>query len=158
MNPYHIGNQNKWMAFAEIGYNVHHEKSREDAAFDIIAQLKKALPYTPAMPAKTDRYGLRFTGKNMERIFVSSKVRISEDVQSDFSDRMIPAGTIGTVVEYYENTECYAIDAAIPDENLTGGFAYENVILTPAQFIVIGINRFRNKAEESFMNNYGDCA
>ncbi len=73
----------------------------------------------------------------MEKIIANSKVQILEDVQSDFSESLIPAGTVGTVVEYYENPEGYAIDLAIPDENMAGGFTYENVILTPEQFIVI---------------------
>ncbi len=60
MNPYNIGNQNKWMAFGEIGYNVHHEKSRENAALDVIAQLKNSLPYVQAVAGKMSRYGQRY--------------------------------------------------------------------------------------------------
>jgi hypothetical protein len=43
---------------------------------------------------------------------------------------------VGTVVECYENPEGYAVDIAIPDERLVGGFFYTNVILSPDQFEV----------------------
>ncbi len=66
-------------------------------------------------------------------------------VQADFSTHetsekhncVIPKGTLGTVVECYENPEGYAIDIAIPDERLVGGFFYTNVILSPDQFEVV---------------------
>jgi hypothetical protein len=60
------------------------------------------------------------------------------EVSSDFSDRMIPKGTFGTIIECYESPEGYAVDLAIPDENWVGEWAYENVILTPTQFIISG--------------------
>ena len=56
------------------------------------------------------------------------------DVSTDFGKRIIPKGTQGTIVECYENPEGYAVDLAIPDDRLVGGFDYENVILTPEQF------------------------
>ena len=43
-------------------------------------------------------------------------------------------GTLGTVVESYCNPEGYAVDLAIPDSQLVGGFRYHNVILFPEQF------------------------
>ncbi len=56
------------------------------------------------------------------------------DVSTDFGKRVIPKGTQGTIVECYENPEGYAVDLAIPDDKLVGGFDYENVILTSEQF------------------------
>lgn len=44
---------------------------------------------------------------------------------------------MGTIVECYENPEVYAMDLAIPNERLVGGFEYENVILSPKQFVVV---------------------
>ncbi len=68
---------------------------------------------------------------------IHSKVRTSVVVQADFSEREIPKGTVGTIVECYEDPEGYAVDLAIPDQKLVGGFDYENVILEPGQFEVI---------------------
>jgi hypothetical protein len=60
------------------------------------------------------------------------------DVEGDFNDHMIPGGTRGVVVECYETpTEGYAVDLAVPDESLVGGYSWENVILYPDQFEVV---------------------
>ncbi|MFE1744902.1 hypothetical protein [Coleofasciculus sp. H7-2] len=59
------------------------------------------------------------------------------EVQADFGNRVIPRSTLGTVVECYENPEGYAVDIAIPNESLVGGFEYENVILSPEQFALL---------------------
>ncbi|MGG6267739.1 hypothetical protein ACQ4M3_12600 [Leptolyngbya sp. AN03gr2] len=65
-------------------------------------------------------------------------VKTLTQVQSDFKPEvMIPAGTIGTVIECYEQPEGYAVDLAIPNEQLVGGYEYHNVILSPQQFVVI---------------------
>ena len=74
-----------------------------------------------------------------------NRIKTLVDVQADFSthetsekhNRVIPKGAVGTVVECYENPEGYAVDIAIPDERLVGGFFYENVILSPNQFEVV---------------------
>jgi AbrB-like transcriptional regulator len=71
---------------------------------------------------------------------IYDEVKTSVSVQADFSERHIPNGTVGTIVECYENPEGYAVDLAIPDQKLVGGFAYENVILEPNQFEVISSN------------------
>jgi AbrB-like transcriptional regulator len=68
---------------------------------------------------------------------IYNKVRISVSVPADFSERVIPKGTVGTIVECYENPEGYAVDLAIPDQKLVGDFDYENVILKSNQFEVI---------------------
>lgn len=59
------------------------------------------------------------------------------DVPSEFSERVMPRGTTGVVIECYEAPERYAVDLAIPDPSLVGGSAYENVILLPNQFEII---------------------
>ncbi|ACK68579.1 hypothetical protein PCC7424_0109 [Gloeothece citriformis PCC 7424] len=46
-------------------------------------------------------------------------------------------GTQGTIVECYENPEGYAVDLAIPDDRLVGGFAYENVIINSHQLEIV---------------------
>lgn len=65
-------------------------------------------------------------------------VKTSTQVQSDFKpETLIPAGAIGTVVECYTQPEGYAVDLAIPNEQLVGGYEYHNVVLLPQQFVVI---------------------
>jgi hypothetical protein len=61
------------------------------------------------------------------------------DINADFDrrDRIIPKGTEGSIVECYENPELYAVDLAIPNDKLVGGFEYENVILNPTQFTTL---------------------
>jgi len=61
------------------------------------------------------------------------------DINADFDhrDRIIPKGTSGSIVECYENPELYAVDLAIPNDKLVGGFEYENVILNPTQFTTV---------------------
>ena len=71
------------------------------------------------------------------KISIFDKIKTTVEVQSDFSERIIPAGTQGTVVECYDHPEGYAVDLALPDDKLIGSFAYENVILRPDQFVVI---------------------
>ena len=66
-----------------------------------------------------------------------SGIRTLVEVHGDLSDVLIPAGTRGTVVECFNNPEAYAVDLAIPDSSLVGGFRYENVALSPDQFEVI---------------------
>lgn len=65
------------------------------------------------------------------------QIKTSVEVQADFGNQIIPKGTLGTVVECYENPEAYAVDIAIPNEKMIGGFEYENIILSPEQFAVV---------------------
>ena len=61
-----------------------------------------------------------------------------EDVPSDFSDRIIPKGSHGVIVEcYFDPEEGYCVDLAIPDDSMIGDNSYENVILRPSQFTVL---------------------
>ena len=59
------------------------------------------------------------------------------EIRGDFDPQILPKGTLGTIVECYEQPEGYAVDLAIPDEMLVGGFQYQNVVLTPQQFTVV---------------------
>ncbi len=79
------------------------------------------------------------------KVSLYDQIKTLMDVQADFSTQemsdkdnsVIPKGAVGTVVECYENPEGYAVDIAIPDERLVGGFFYTNVILSPDQFEVV---------------------
>ena len=69
---------------------------------------------------------------------VYDKVVLTVDVPSQFRDAVIPKGSSGAVIEVYEKPEeGYAVDVAIPDESLVGGFRYDNLVLTPDQFVVV---------------------
>ncbi|TVU55157.1 MAG: DUF4926 domain-containing protein [Arthrospira sp. PLM2.Bin9] len=54
------------------------------------------------------------------------------EIKAHFGRQIIPKGTVGTVVECYQNPqESYSVD-------LTMGGEYENLILNPEQFMVMG--------------------
>lgn len=72
------------------------------------------------------------------------------DVPADFDERIIPKNTQGTIVECYEDPEGYAVDLAIPNSHLVGGFEYENVVLTPEQFMVISYVNSVEKTSSSW--------
>ena len=65
------------------------------------------------------------------------QIKTSVEFEADFGNRVISKGILGTVVECYENPEGYAVDLAIPNERLVGGFEYENAILSPDQFAIV---------------------
>lgn len=79
------------------------------------------------------------------KVSLYDQIKTLVDVQADLfphetsgkENRVIPKGTLGTIVECYENPEGYAVDIAIPDERLVGGFFYTNVILSPDQFKIV---------------------
>jgi hypothetical protein len=79
------------------------------------------------------------------KVSLYDQIKTVVNVKADFSthetpdedNSAIPKGTLGTVVECYENPEGYAVDIAIPDERLVGGFFYTNVILSADQFEVV---------------------
>jgi hypothetical protein len=65
-------------------------------------------------------------------------VRLLVDVPAEYRDRVLPRGSVGTVVEAYEHPrEGYAVDFAVPDDRLVGGNSWENVMLKPDQFEVV---------------------
>ncbi|MBW4581852.1 MAG: DUF4926 domain-containing protein [Tildeniella nuda ZEHNDER 1965/U140] len=68
---------------------------------------------------------------------IYSQIKTLVDIRVDFSDRIIPIGTVGTIVECYRQPEGYAVDIAMPNHQLIGGYEYDNVILQPDQFSVM---------------------
>lgn len=60
MDPTNIGSQSKWMAFEEIGYDVHDDESRWNATQNVIEQLKDSLPDALATLGKNTQYGQRY--------------------------------------------------------------------------------------------------
>lgn len=68
---------------------------------------------------------------------INDSIQILVDIWAEFSDQIIVKGTIGAIVECYENPEGYSVDLSIPNPEIIGGFTYENVILYPEQFMVI---------------------
>ena len=69
---------------------------------------------------------------------VYNLIKTLADVKSGFQEKLIlPSGSVGCVVECYENPEGYAVDLEIPDASLVGGLDYENVILYAEQFEVV---------------------
>ncbi len=77
------------------------------------------------------------------------------DINADFDhcDRIIPKGTEGSIVECYENPELYAVDLAIPNDKLVGGFEYENVILNPTQFTTVATSvELTEKGQETILS------
>lgn len=73
----------------------------------------------------------------MRKAGEGSTVRLLEDVSSEIWDCLIPKGTEGVVVGYDDNPEGYAVDVAIPNDQLVGSFEYYYIILFPAQFEVL---------------------
>ncbi|MBP0014430.1 MAG: hypothetical protein J7545_13445 [Roseofilum sp. SBFL] len=71
------------------------------------------------------------------------KITTLTPINSDFNSVVIPKNTEGVIVECYENSEGYAVDIALPNVDLVGGFQYTNVILMPEQFQVISENGSR---------------
>lgn len=82
---------------------------------------------------------------------VSDSIQTIVDCNSDFDDRIIAKGTVGAVVKCYRDPEGYAVDLAIPNSELIGGFCYENVILAPEQFIVISSQSQSNYDDDKIM-------
>ena len=68
---------------------------------------------------------------------ISDSIQTTIDLSSNFDNHTIVKEAIGAIVECYQNPEGYAVDLAIPNPELIGGFHYENVVLSPEQFKVI---------------------
>ena len=60
MDPTNANNQGKWKAFEEIGYDLEGESVRHQGVEDVIAQVRKGLPNSPAIESKASPYGLRY--------------------------------------------------------------------------------------------------
>jgi hypothetical protein len=67
----------------------------------------------------------------------SDRVRTLVPVRSGFRDLVVPAGSEGAIVEVYKEPEGYAVDLVISRPDLVGGIGWENVVLTPDQFVVV---------------------
>ena len=67
---------------------------------------------------------------------VNDKIITIINMKSEFSDRLIPSGTEGIVIECFDNPEMYYVDLMIPENDLVGDFSWENLSLTPEQFTV----------------------
>jgi hypothetical protein len=63
------------------------------------------------------------------------RVRTTVVVKSEFSTRLYPVNTEGTVVECYEDPDSYAVDLAVPDDTFVGGYAYDNLVLPAGHLI-----------------------
>lgn len=69
---------------------------------------------------------------------VDDEIETLVDIPSSSTDLIIPRGTQGVIIERYNDPiEGYAVDLAVPDESLVGGYLYDNVILHPNQFKVV---------------------
>jgi hypothetical protein len=65
-------------------------------------------------------------------------IRTIVPIESDFDEETYRPGLLGDVVESSsEPRESYAVDLAIPDAELVGGYRYANVVLDPGQFVVV---------------------
>ncbi len=60
LDPGNTANKGKWKAFDSLGYDVHTEAGRAEAAQDLTAQIQSQLRQTSATPAKESIYGQRF--------------------------------------------------------------------------------------------------
>ncbi len=69
---------------------------------------------------------------------VNDRVKTLVTVEGIPTEKVIPVGSIGVVIEAYESPEAegYAVDFAFPDSSLIGDFAYADAYLEPDQFEV----------------------
>jgi hypothetical protein len=68
----------------------------------------------------------------------NDRIRLLVDVSSEVRDRVIPRGTEGAIIEGYDDPEEYAVDFPVHDTNVVGERTWENVIVYPDQFEVVG--------------------
>lgn len=74
----------------------------------------------------------------MQEVNVNDRIRTIVEIKAEFSDRIIPIGTVGHILECYTRPrEGYSIDLYIPGAVDTEEGPYENVTLEPDQFEVI---------------------
>lgn len=67
-----------------------------------------------------------------------------------------PIGTLGAIVETYFDPEGYAVDLAVVDPQLVGGFQYHHVILSPEQFELVQRNTEQEKFPEDHLSEKED--
>ncbi len=78
------------------------------------------------------------------------RIKLLVDINSEFRKKNVKKGTKGVIVECYSQPiEGYAVDLSIPNEDLVGGYEYENVILFPHQFALDGSSELRHSERSS---------
>jgi hypothetical protein len=60
MEPSNRSNRGKQEAFEALGYELHDPSARRRSAEDVIDQLRRRLPSSPAVRARTSEFGERF--------------------------------------------------------------------------------------------------
>jgi len=60
MNPTHPRNQGKWLAFETVGYRLHEQSTRLEAAQAVVQQLINQLPQAQVTVGNTTPYGVRY--------------------------------------------------------------------------------------------------
>ncbi|MEB3884406.1 DUF4926 domain-containing protein [Lyngbya sp. CCY1209] len=79
------------------------------------------------------------------------RIQTLSEIQAHFGRRIVPPGTVGTVVECYEHPrESYSVDLTLPNSTQEGGVEYENLILNPEQFKVMGETPEESNLESLF--------
>ena len=88
LNPNHPDNKGKWQAFAQLGYDVETPKGRNQAAENLIQQLRQGLINVPSIPGEPTVHGLRFkvririTGLNGQEgtLVTSWQIDVGKDI------------------------------------------------------------------------------
>jgi len=68
---------------------------------------------------------------------IYDEIKTNVDLYTNNNQTIITQGTLGAIIECYDNPEGYAVDLAIPDQKMVTGFTYHHLILTAEQFIVV---------------------
>jgi hypothetical protein len=55
---------------------------------------------------------------------ILSKIISLVPIEDDFSDKIVPAGTLGIIEEYYKDSEQCAITLYLPNKDLIGSIEY----------------------------------
>jgi hypothetical protein len=66
-----------------------------------------------------------------------ARVELVTDITNGFRDEVVPQGTQGTIVHRFDCPEGYAVDITLPDPTAPNEVVYDNIIVTPDQFIVL---------------------
>jgi hypothetical protein len=82
---------------------------------------------------------------------VDNAIRTLVEIPADFSDRRIPAGAYGTIIEKYDEPEGYIVDVVVARPDVVGGYSFENVVLTPDKFEVV------SQIPESVYDQFGSA-
>ncbi|MEG4807039.1 hypothetical protein QUA82_04325 [Microcoleus sp. F8-D3] len=88
LNPNHPDNKGKWQAFAQLGYDVETLEERNQAAKNLIQQLRQGLINVPSIPGEPTVHGLifkvriRITGLNSQEgtLVTSWQIDVGKDI------------------------------------------------------------------------------